>query len=244
MDIIFFAALTLYIFFKLKSQLGKVDEDQKREAIKKFLKQQADIVEENHTNKRSKTATQNSDRSNTKTPNLIVVDANDDSQENKSHLENIELINKVPVKNRENILKTLDSSKVTISEFVFGAEKAFEMVILAFCQNDLKTLEFLLDKKLYNKFVKAINNRENAGQKLVTNIISLDEIIILDAKLQENKAQISVEFKSKQISYVSDKDNKIIEGSSDEIINNDDIWILERNINSKNPNWTIISTKS
>ena len=244
MDIIFFAALTLYIFFKLKSQLGKVDEDQKREAIKKFLKQQADTVEGNQVNKRTKTAAQNSNRSNAKTPNLIVVDANDNSQENKNHLKNIELINKVPVKNRENILKTLDSSKVTISEFVFGAEKAFEMVIEAFCQNDLKTLEFLLDKKLYNKFVKAVNNRENAGQKLVTNIISFDEAIILDAKLQENKAQISVEFKSKQISYVSDRDNKIIEGSSDEIINNDDIWILERDINSKNPNWTIISTKS
>ncbi len=141
-------------------------------------------------------------------------------------------------------MQILEKSNINAAQFVFGAEKAFEMLITAFCGNDLKTLEFLLNKKLYDKFVKAINQRKGANQKLVTNIISLDDVIILDAKLQKNLAQISVEFKTQQISYVLDENNNVIDGSKDEIINNDDIWTLQRDINSKNPNWIIISTKS
>ncbi len=232
MDIIFFAALTLFIFFKVKNQLGKVDEDQKREAIKKFLKQQANVVDSpGKINSKNRRAGQ---------PNLVIV--NPDA-ENAENLDNIQIINKTAPAERANLIKVLDKSKVTATEFIDGAEKAFEMIIKSFCEHDKKTLEFLLTKSLYNKFVKVINNREKSQQKLVTNIVALDDIIINNAKLEKNMAVIKVNFKSKQINYTIDKDKKIIEGS-DNIIENDDIWTFERDIKSQNPNWTIISTKS
>jgi predicted metal-dependent hydrolase len=40
MDILFFAAIAIFIFIKLRNELGKVDDNQKRDAIKKFIKEQ------------------------------------------------------------------------------------------------------------------------------------------------------------------------------------------------------------
>jgi predicted lipid-binding transport protein (Tim44 family) len=49
---------------------------------------------------------------------------------------------------------------------------------------------------------------------------------------------------SKQINYVSDKEQKIIEGKKDEISEINDIWTFKKDIKSPNPNWLVSATSS
>lgn len=124
-------------------------------------------------------------------------------------------------------IKKADSS-FRVDEFVKGAGMAFEMVLDAFNKGDEATLKMLLAKPLYEEFKGVIDARdEEAGVTLV----SIKRAEIVEAKLKNSVAQITVEFISEQIIAPS----KQIEEVEDE-------WVFERDTRSKNPNWTIIDT--
>ncbi len=228
MDIIFFAAVALFIFFKLKSQFGKVDEDQKREAIKKFLKEQADITSSNDI----------------KDMQDKELDGKKLENEEKIDSRNKEIFDKLTPKLREDLIVVLEKSRVGAADFVDGASKAFEMIVSAFSSGNKDTLKALLSKDLFTKFASAIDDRTQKNTSLNTNVISIDQIVIKDAKLQNSKALISVNFISKQISYVLDEKEELVDGSREDINEISDLWTFSRDTKSKNPNWTIISTKS
>jgi predicted lipid-binding transport protein (Tim44 family) len=60
----------------------------------------------------------------------------------------------------------------------------------------------------------------------------------------ENNASIVIKFVSKQINYICDKEEKIIEGKKDEINEITDIWTFKKDLTSPNPNWIINSTSA
>ena len=49
---------------------------------------------------------------------------------------------------------------------------------------------------------------------------------------------------SKQINYISDKEQKIIEGKKDEISEIIDVWTFKKDVKSPNPNWLVSATSS
>ncbi len=227
MDIIFFAAIAIFIFLKLRSQFGKVDEDQKREAIKKFLKEQ--------TNTQPSASNENASNKKLYAQNAEIIEAIDSQSES--------IFNKIDPKLKEDLKIALDKSKVSASNFIKGANTAFEMVIEGFCKENKQILQNLLSEDLANKFLTNIDERNKNKETLSTNIISIDESLIKSAHIENNKAIISVNFISQQIIYTLDSKQNIINGSKDEINEVSDLWTFSRDIDSKNPNWTIISTK-
>jgi len=62
--------------------------------------------------------------------------------------------------------------------------------------------------------------------------------------LIENQASIVVKIISKQINYISDKEQKIIEGKKDEISEITDLWTFKKDVKSSNPNWLVSATSS
>ena len=230
-DIIFFAAVAILIFIKLRSQFGRVDEDQKREAIKKFLREQANA------NQNAETA---------QNPELKELNPDFKKPQNLSEVEikSLQILDKLDPELKENVALVLKESNTTAFEFVTGANKAFEMVIEAFCQGNKETLRLLLSDELYGKFSSAIDERVAANKTLNTSIISVDQAIIKDAKIANDQAEIKVNFVSKQIIYVEDANKEIVDGSKEKIQKVSDSWVFTRDINSVNPNWKINSTKS
>lgn len=147
----------------------------------------------------------------------------------------------------EKIAKTLKAIKdkdehFSATEFLKGAEMAFEMVFDGFAKGDKDPLKMLLSNDLYKQFESEVEARKDQDSKADSTLVSVSAEDIISAKIQKNKVQIGVTFKSEQINIVRDKDDKIIEGNPSDVSVMQDEWVFERDISSKNPNWKIIDT--
>lgn len=129
-------------------------------------------------------------------------------------------------------------------EFLNGARTAFEWVINAFAQGDAKTLRPLLSNDVYGDFSGAIEERENAGQVLETTLVGITEAEIIEAELQGRTAFVTVKFVSEQVNVVRDHDGEVVEGDPNHVAKITDIWTFARNTRSRDPDWTLVATRS
>lgn len=222
MDIIIFAIIAGLIFYKLNKQLGKIDEEEKKnieEKVSLVRRMQSEILK-------------NQEKQDSSSQKLIGQ---------SSTLQNNENIDDATKENLKNIFERCN---ISYEFFISGAQSAFEMIIKAFADGDVATLKMLLCEKIFNGFEKAINQRNIEQQKLITNLIAIDKVEIVSAITIENTASIVVKFISKQINYISDKEQKIVEGSKDQVSEITDIWTFKKDLNIANPNWAVSATHS
>lgn len=128
--------------------------------------------------------------------------------------------------------------------FLEGARGAFEMVVNAYAQGDRKTLRQLLANDVYGDFEQALDEREQAGQSLETTLVNIRESEIIEAELQNRTAFVTVKFVSEQINVLRDKDGNVVEGDPEQVLDVTDIWTFARNTRSRDPNWTLVATRS
>ena len=76
------------------------------------------------------------------------------------------------------------------------------------------------------------------------NLKSIEKNEILSYKITKTVVKITVIFESKQIIALMDKNDELIDGNMDKEIVVKDEWVFERKINYKNPNWSLVQTKS
>jgi predicted lipid-binding transport protein (Tim44 family) len=242
MDILFFAAIAVFIFFKLREQLGKVDEDQKRDSIKKFIKEQTRIINPNKTQDKSQEKSQSQENS----PKIIaipgvgIVVAN--ASENKIDEKSQKILDGLEPNLKADLELVLQKTKLYASTFLEGAKSAFEIIISSFSIVDLATLKVLLSEKIYLQFQAAIEDRNSKNELLNTKIISIDEANITSAKIENGFAIATIAFKSKQINYVENNQKEIISGNKTEINTIIDNWTFKKDCNSTNPNWLLVAT--
>ena len=130
------------------------------------------------------------------------------------------------------------------NEFIEGAKRAFEIIITAFAKADTETLNSLVSSKLLKKFQEILDQRQQEGITAETDLIGFTSVEITDAKINKNNvAKITVKFMSEQVNLLKDKNDSVIEGDENFVQNITDIWTFERNLNSTNPNWLLVSTK-
>lgn len=140
-----------------------------------------------------------------------------------------------------------DESKETYfdtAEFLEGAEIAFRMIVESFAVGDKKTLKPLLSKDVYNSFASAIDAREKAGQVLELELARINKAEILEELDVKDSKEVKVKFISEQCSVTRDKKGNILIGDPDQFHEVIDIWTFSRKMESKDPNWTLISTES
>ncbi len=226
MDLVILAIITAYIFFRLSKNLGKIDEEEKNEIHKKLLERKKQI--EDILNR----AQQNSPSRNQEEK---IIGASSTMQKEFADLNQA---------TQDNLTKIFEVCNINYEFFINGAKMAFEMIINAFSKDDSETLKNLLSEKIFQGFNSAIEDRKTKEQKLTTNLISIDKVEILSGMLIENQASIVVKIISKQINYISDKEQKITEGTKDEIAEITDIWTFKKDVKSPNPNWLVSATSS
>ncbi len=129
-------------------------------------------------------------------------------------------------------------------QFVEGARTAFEWVIDAFAQGDAKTLRPLLSNDVYGDFSGAIAERESAGQVLETTLVGITDAQIIEAELQGRTAFVTIKFVSEQVNVVRDSDGEVVEGDPNHGTKITDIWTFARNTRSRDPDWTLVATRS
>ena len=128
--------------------------------------------------------------------------------------------------------------------FVDGARAAFEMVVQAFAAGDLKTLKPLLSDAVFDQFRQAIKARETAGQKLETTLVGIDKAEIVEAELRDRTAIVTVSFRTEQVNVIRDSAGEPVDGDATQVDKVTDIWTFSRNTRSRDPNWTLIATRS
>lgn len=229
MDIIILAALAAFIFYKLRQQLGQIDDEQKRDAIKKFIKEQADLKNQSNIKEINPNFSNSSEQQNGEQVGLI-------------DLKSQKILDQTDPEIREELQKVLQEANISLSRFIEGAEKAFETILHSFAQGNLDVLKTLLSEPLYKNFAQVILARNQAGQKLTTQIVSINKSEILQAKISGGHLIILIKFYSQQINHLTDSRGETIEGDKSEINDMIDVWTFKKDINSKNPNWFIAAT--
>ncbi|MDC3090968.1 Tim44/TimA family putative adaptor protein [Rickettsiales bacterium] len=212
-DILILAMIAVFILNRLKNVLGKkTGEEPNRN-------RELHLNEKDYSESKPDKETNKSDEVNKK-DNLIAF--HEDKKINLSLNEIHKLEN-----------------KFDIEDFVDKARKAFEYILKAYSKNNLKSLETLLDKELFLEYKKDITSRIKKKQFFEITIIGVKKPVIVDSKIKDKDAQISVKYQSEQIHVTKNSSGEIIEGDVNQILTIQEIWTFSRKLKSRNPNWSL-----
>jgi predicted lipid-binding transport protein (Tim44 family) len=137
-----------------------------------------------------------------------------------------------------------DDRSFDAKEFISGAGKAYEMIVVAFAAGDRRTLKNLLSREVYDGFEAAIRDRESKGEKAETRFVSIDRADIIGAELRARTAQVTVRFVSQLISVTRDRNGNVIDGSPEKVTDVTDVWTFARDVTSRDPNWKLVATEA
>jgi predicted lipid-binding transport protein (Tim44 family) len=126
--------------------------------------------------------------------------------------------------------------------FIEGAKTAYEMIVSSFASGDKAALKPLLSREVFDGFSREIDDRRQSGETMETSFVGIGGAEITAAELSGRRASITVRFSSEQISCRKNKSGDIIEGDPKKIREITDIWTFERDVSSKDPNWTLVAT--
>jgi len=131
-----------------------------------------------------------------------------------------------------------------VDGFATGAKAAFEMIVAAFAKGDTRALRPLLSNDVYEDFASAIKARKDANEVLETTLVGIAEAEIIEAELQGRTAFVTIKFVTEQINVTRDADGKVVDGDENHVAKITDIWTFARNTRSRDPNWTLVATRS
>jgi predicted lipid-binding transport protein (Tim44 family) len=118
------------------------------------------------------------------------------------------------------------------------------MIITSFAKGEIEILKPLLNAKIFKNFEKIIKQRKEENITAETDFVGFNTVEITNAEVDDkNNAKITVRFVSEQANVLRDASGEVIEGDENFIQSVTDVWTFERNINSKSPNWLLVSTK-
>jgi len=130
----------------------------------------------------------------------------------------------------------------TPKSFLEGAKQAYEMIVTAFAAGDRATLRNLLEKDVYDGFVRAISEREAAGQSVDFTFVGLPKVEISEAEYDKRNILVTVRFHAEVVSATRDRDGNLVEGNADSVQTIADEWTFARNPRSRDPNWKVVTT--
>lgn len=130
------------------------------------------------------------------------------------------------------------------AHFSAGARAAFEMILHAFAAGDAASLRPLLSDEVFANFNGAIEERRKAGHTLATTLVGIRSLDVIEADLQARNAVVTVKIVSDQINVTQDAAGKAVEGDPTAVTAITDIWTFSRNTRSRDPNWTLVATRS
>ncbi len=129
-------------------------------------------------------------------------------------------------------------------EFIGGARAAFEMIVQAFAAGDVKTLRNMLNDEVYDRFSGAVNEREKTEEELKTTLIGIKTADIIEARVDGRTAFVTVKFISEQVNVTHNKDGAVVDGDPNHVAQVVDIWTFAHNTRARDPNWTLVETRS
>jgi predicted lipid-binding transport protein (Tim44 family) len=131
-----------------------------------------------------------------------------------------------------------------LDAFLSGARMAFEMIVQAYAEGDLKTLRPLLADEVYGPFSGAIEQRRRVGETLETELMGIRTVEAVEARLNGTFAEVTVRFVSEQVNVVKDAEGRVVDGDPTRVIDVVDLWTFRRDTRSTDPNWQLAATRA
>tara|TARA_B100000700_G_scaffold312646_1_gene396543 strand:+ start:470 stop:1060 length:591 start_codon:yes stop_codon:yes gene_type:complete len=148
-----------------------------------------------------------------------------------------------PEKVLKNTLEESNFDEKAKEEFLKGAKIAYETIITDFASGNLKNIKYLLNKKVFDQFSEALDERQKKGLKSETTFIGINSASIREHKKINSIVEVTVDFVSEIISCVKDKNEKILSGDPGKVKKVFDTWKFSKDSKSKSPNWLLIDTQ-
>jgi predicted lipid-binding transport protein (Tim44 family) len=213
-DIFILAMIAVFIINRLRNSLGKKTGNE-TDIAQKFSQKPSKFTESN--------------------PDKEI----DKSKNQVEEAKNVILHKNSSINEKLNNIVKVDPS-FTVENFIDGAKKAFEYILVKYSENDLKSLKSLLAPQILTNFTDQIKLRQKQKQILGITILKIDDPEIIDVSIVKNKlCFIKLEFKSQQVQTTKDSNNKIIDGNDNLILNISELWTFSKEIKNKNPNWIL-----
>jgi predicted lipid-binding transport protein (Tim44 family) len=230
LDILFFGAIAVFLVFRLRSVLGKrmghEQKDARRYADYRLNPDKAGEKPANDARRDEDKVvalpdrTANGDRGGKPEPAAVG-----------------------PVETGLARIKTVDPG-FTKDGFLAGAKAAFEMIVAAYAAGDVATLRPLLSNEVFERFKAAIDQRRKAGETLSTTLVGMKSAEIIEAALQDRTASLTAKFVSEQVNVTTDAAGKVVDGDASQVTTVTDIWTFARNTRARDPNWSLVATRS
>ena len=230
-DIIFFAMIAVFLVLRLRGALGRRDgEENGLDDI--FKRDQPDDAPDGN-------IIQLPDRGENDLARKAPVDGDtmadeDDDPESWATNELAEGMRDI---------RALDPS-FNSEDFLVGARVAFEMVLNAYASGDTDTLKQLLSNDVYANFAKVIQDREQAGHVMEDTLVGIQAADILEAYCEGRVSHVTVKFVTDQINITRDENGDVVEGIPNAVITVTDFWTFAHDAKSRDPNWTLVATRS
>jgi predicted lipid-binding transport protein (Tim44 family) len=129
-------------------------------------------------------------------------------------------------------------------KFLDGSKMAYEMIVMSFADGDRKTLKSLLSREVFDGFVSAITDRESRGEKVQSSFVGINKAEIIGAEMKGSESHVTVRIISELISATLDKDDVVIDGDKEAVVEVKDVWTFARDTRSKDPNWKLVATEA
>ncbi len=131
-------------------------------------------------------------------------------------------------------LRSLDPG-FDLTRFLGGARSAYEMVVKAFAAGDRETLKKLLSTEVMASFESGIAAREADGSTDEVEFLQAPRADMEKADVVGDTARITVRFLAEFRSR-----SKGPEGEAVDDRRTAELWTFERNLKSRDPNWTLV----
>jgi len=122
-----------------------------------------------------------------------------------------------------------------IAHFLQGARGAYQTIVTAFVSGDKAALQPLLAASVMQAFETAIDERAAQGRTESVDFLQTPRADVEDVSLTGDLARASVRFLAELRNRC-----KGPEGESVDDRRTAEVWTFERNLKSRNPNWTLI----
>lgn len=132
----------------------------------------------------------------------------------------------------------------TATGFLQGAKAAFEMIVQAFVRGDEAALRPLLSDEVFENFSAAVRSRRDAHETCETELVRINSTDLVEARMEDRTARLTVRFVSQQVIVVKDDQGKVVEGNPSRSVQITDMWSFARDTRSPNPNWLLVATRS
>jgi predicted lipid-binding transport protein (Tim44 family) len=135
--------------------------------------------------------------------------------------------------------RTFDAAR-----FLQGAVAAYETILAAFADGDVRALADLTAAEVYDPFVAAIAARDEQPERTEWRLLAIDAAKVVDAVVSDGAARITVRFCSRFATCRRNGSGEALEGTENGSVSVTDEWAFARKLRSGDPNWRLVATAS